>query len=206
MQRVPEYVCRRRPDCIEVTDYSYEWVILFGKSVTTVRERLRTVQITIVYVMRERQTCGVEAVRLLMSARYQRDFWRWYMQIMWGEAMKNERQRLTGAAIAEYEAEAREVLSIEHESNTNPTEAEMALQELRMKHPVMKKKSDRPMTVAESGRLGGLKGGVARAANMSPEQRSAACSLAAKARWAKTKPKTKAKRTKAVAKTANQKG
>lgn len=35
------------------------------------------------------------------------------------------------------------------------------------------------------GRLGGLKGGKARAASMSPEQRSEIASLAAKKRWGK---------------------
>jgi hypothetical protein len=37
------------------------------------------------------------------------------------------------------------------------------------------------------GRKGGLKGGKARAAKMTPEQRSAAARRAAKARWARTK-------------------
>ena len=39
----------------------------------------------------------------------------------------------------------------------------------------------------ELGRRGGLKGGKARWANLSPEQRSEAASLAAQARWRKKK-------------------
>jgi hypothetical protein len=38
---------------------------------------------------------------------------------------------------------------------------------------------------ASAGRLGGQKGGKVRAQRMSPEERSAAASKAAKARWAK---------------------
>lgn len=38
---------------------------------------------------------------------------------------------------------------------------------------------------AELGRRGGLKGGAARAANMTPEQRAEAARLAAQARWAR---------------------
>lgn len=37
----------------------------------------------------------------------------------------------------------------------------------------------------ELGRAGGLKGGKARAANMTPQQRSEAARLAAEARWAR---------------------
>ncbi|SPE34614.1 hypothetical protein SBA6_390007 [Candidatus Sulfopaludibacter sp. SbA6] len=37
------------------------------------------------------------------------------------------------------------------------------------------------------GRLGGSKGGKVRAKNLSPEERAAIASLAAKARWAKQK-------------------
>ena len=38
------------------------------------------------------------------------------------------------------------------------------------------------------GRKGGLKGGVARAANLSPEKRSQIAQAAAQARWGKPKP------------------
>jgi hypothetical protein len=38
---------------------------------------------------------------------------------------------------------------------------------------------------ASAGRLGGLKGGKARAERMTPEERSASATKAAKARWAK---------------------
>jgi len=37
------------------------------------------------------------------------------------------------------------------------------------------------------GRLGGLKGGYARAANMTPEERSESARKAVRARWAKAK-------------------
>jgi hypothetical protein len=40
-------------------------------------------------------------------------------------------------------------------------------------------------TAAELGRRGGLKGGLARAANMTPEARKEAARLAAEARWAR---------------------
>lgn len=40
----------------------------------------------------------------------------------------------------------------------------------------------------ELGRKGGLKGGKARWANLTPEQRSEAASLAAQARWRKKRP------------------
>jgi hypothetical protein len=40
----------------------------------------------------------------------------------------------------------------------------------------------------ELGRLGGLKGGAARAANMTPKQRSTSASNASKARWKKLTP------------------
>ncbi len=39
------------------------------------------------------------------------------------------------------------------------------------------------------GRIGGLKGGKARAQNLTPEQRSNIAKLAAKARWKKSKAK-----------------
>jgi hypothetical protein len=42
----------------------------------------------------------------------------------------------------------------------------------------------------ELGRKGGLKGGKARAANMTPEQRSEAARQAARARWATKPPKS----------------
>jgi hypothetical protein len=48
--------------------------------------------------------------------------------------------------------------------------------------PAMKKKN--PAAVA-LGRLGGLKGGVARAAALGPKKRSAIAAKAAKARWGK---------------------
>jgi len=41
---------------------------------------------------------------------------------------------------------------------------------------------------AELGRKGGKKGGAARWASLSPEQRSEAASLAAQARWRKKQP------------------
>ncbi len=40
----------------------------------------------------------------------------------------------------------------------------------------------------ELGRRGGLKGGKARAAKMTPEERSESARKAAKARWAKKRP------------------
>ena len=42
----------------------------------------------------------------------------------------------------------------------------------------------------ELGRKGGLKGGKARAAKMTPEQRSEAARVAARARWTATPPKS----------------
>lgn len=59
----------------------------------------------------------------------------------------------------------------------------------------MRKPTDDPavppeknQAAAELGRRGGLKGGAARAANMTPEQRAEASRLAAQARWARVKP------------------
>lgn len=43
-----------------------------------------------------------------------------------------------------------------------------------------------PSVKQQAGRLGGLKGGKARAAKLTPEQRSAIAKKAAKKRWAKT--------------------
>jgi hypothetical protein len=54
---------------------------------------------------------------------------------------------------------------------------------LRFKAPV---KMKNPAAVA-LGKLGGSKGGRARAANLSPEARKAIAQQAANARWAKTK-------------------
>ena len=51
--------------------------------------------------------------------------------------------------------------------------------------PAMKPKN--PAAVA-LGRLGGLKGGAARAAALGPKKRSAIAAKAAKARWDKVKP------------------
>ena len=51
-------------------------------------------------------------------------------------------------------------------------------------HPKLRKPRKNPHAVA-LGRKGGLKGGVARAANLSPEQRSRIAQDAAKARWKK---------------------
>lgn len=49
-------------------------------------------------------------------------------------------------------------------------------------HPKPRKPRKNPHAVA-LGRKGGLKGGVARAANLSPEKRREIAQLAAKARW-----------------------
>jgi len=46
-------------------------------------------------------------------------------------------------------------------------------------------RDDRSPAAVELGRRGGLKGGKARWANLTPEQRSEAASLAAQARWRK---------------------
>ena len=58
-------------------------------------------------------------------------------------------------------------------------------------HLVRKKKAGIPPEVsawyAELGRRNGAKGGKARAAKMTPEQRSAAARKAVQARWAKVK-------------------
>src|SRR6185369_13359920 len=43
------------------------------------------------------------------------------------------------------------------------------------------------LTASEVGRLGGLKGGHARAAKLSPEQRAEAAKAAARARWGKAR-------------------
>jgi len=48
----------------------------------------------------------------------------------------------------------------------------------------MTKKRKNPYAVA-LGRRGGKKGGVARAANMTPEERSEAARMAVQARWAR---------------------
>jgi hypothetical protein len=47
--------------------------------------------------------------------------------------------------------------------------------------------------LAKIGKKGGKVGGTARAANMTPEQRSEASRKAVQARWAKTKPSAQAK-------------
>ena len=49
-------------------------------------------------------------------------------------------------------------------------------------HPKPRKRRKNPHAVA-LGRKGGLKGGVARAANLTPEQRSQIARAAAKSRW-----------------------
>ena len=51
-------------------------------------------------------------------------------------------------------------------------------------HPKPRKPRKNPHAVA-LGRKGGLKGGVARAANLSPEQRRQIAQAAAQARWGK---------------------
>jgi hypothetical protein len=57
----------------------------------------------------------------------------------------------------------------------------------------MREPSDNPdppqknQAAAELGRRGGMKGGVARAARMSPEERADAARLAAQARWARNR-------------------
>ena len=48
------------------------------------------------------------------------------------------------------------------------------------------KKDDKNPAAVELGRLGGKKGGVARAKKLSPEERKAIAQKAAKARWEKT--------------------
>jgi hypothetical protein len=47
--------------------------------------------------------------------------------------------------------------------------------------------NNRNPAAVELGRKGGLKGGKARCANLTPEQRSEAASLAVQARWRKKK-------------------
>jgi hypothetical protein len=94
--------------------------------------------------------------------------------------MKRVRYRLIGAAIREMEAEALQEMYIEDEKNPNSSELETSMRKLRVKRK-------EAMSAAESGRLGGLKGGPARAAKMTPEERRLACSVAAKARWAMVK-------------------
>ena len=54
--------------------------------------------------------------------------------------------------------------------------------------PEEEKSTKNPAAVA-LGRLGGLKGGKARAAKMTPEERSEAARKAAQARWKKEKSK-----------------
>jgi hypothetical protein len=51
-------------------------------------------------------------------------------------------------------------------------------------HPKPRKRRKNPHAVA-LGRKGGLKGGTARAANLTPEQRSQIAKMAAEARWRK---------------------
>lgn len=45
---------------------------------------------------------------------------------------------------------------------------------------------DKDPAAVQRGRLGGLKGGKARAEKMTPEERSASAQAAVKARWSKT--------------------
>jgi hypothetical protein len=88
---------------------------------------------------------------------------------------------------------------LEFQGNSNSTPEDAAPQLFHAQHLDMAKK--RAMTVVQSGRLGGAKGGPARAANMTPEERSASASVAAQARWAKNEepvsPELKAKRLRA---------
>lgn len=51
-------------------------------------------------------------------------------------------------------------------------------------------KKEKLAAAVEMGRRGGLKGGKARAANMTPEERSEAARKAVNARWAKKDKKT----------------
>lgn len=50
-----------------------------------------------------------------------------------------------------------------------------------------REQDERDPAAVELGRKGGLRGGKARWANLTPEQRSEAASLAAQARWRKKK-------------------
>jgi hypothetical protein len=50
----------------------------------------------------------------------------------------------------------------------------------------VKEETDKNPAAVELGRKGGLKGGKARAASMTPEQRSEAAKRAARARWDKS--------------------
>ncbi len=52
--------------------------------------------------------------------------------------------------------------------------------------PVVMSTEAKNSAAVELGRLGGLKGGKARAAKMTPEERTEAARKAAKARWAKS--------------------
>jgi hypothetical protein len=52
-------------------------------------------------------------------------------------------------------------------------------------HPKTRKRRKNPHAVA-LGRKGGLKGGVARAANLTPEKRKEIARIAAVARWSKS--------------------
>ncbi len=54
-------------------------------------------------------------------------------------------------------------------------------------------KSDISKYLAKIGRRGGLKGGKARMAALTPEERKQLARAAARARWAKSKPKRSAK-------------
>jgi hypothetical protein len=55
----------------------------------------------------------------------------------------------------------------------------------RMAHRIVKEATEpeEPTPAQRNGRSGGLKGGKARAASMTPEQRSAVAKKAAAARW-----------------------
>jgi hypothetical protein len=62
--------------------------------------------------------------------------------------------------------------------------AEQATSDSKLDHPAEPQKN--PAAV-ELGRLGGKKGGKARAAKLTPEQRKEIAKVAARARWKKTK-------------------
>jgi hypothetical protein len=74
--------------------------------------------------------------------------------------------------------------------NRTPSRLQLAIRErLRYNHPMVENQDPSDEELRELarklGRRGGLKGGPARAAKMTPEERSEAARKAVKARWAK---------------------
>lgn len=73
--------------------------------------------------------------------------------------------------------------------NLDNSDLEANSDEVKEEMHQMEEKPQKNPAAMELGRLGGLKGGKARAAKLTPEQRSEIAKKAASARWSKEKEK-----------------